>query len=197
MGEGITVRTMKDDIADLKNLPLSSSKKNNKNPKKELAPMPQHNPRKKIFIFAGLFVVLLLIGIGAWFAYSNFAGTTSGGTAEQAALPITDVIPNNALAVVVYNGGSVENKAVIASLWGSQANGNVNSLTNPSRVFAQASVSAVYYFTLANNPTPFMVVQKTTDTTAYLATLQGVVQTERGGWYIAHESAVDDYTVAM
>jgi hypothetical protein len=142
-------------------------------------------------------VLVLVIGIGLWFTYTKFAGNNSGSISEQSTLPITDVIPKNVVAVVVYNGASSENKDVITSLWSAQDNGSSSVLSNPSTVLTQTSIANVYYFTLPNNKVPFMVVPKNTDTTAYISGLQGVAQAERGGWYILHEGVIDDYKAAV
>ena len=195
MGEGITVRTMKDDIADLKGRPSSPVTKNEKSPKKELKPIPGKNPAKKGVIIGAIVLIGIAAGTG-WVGYSQFAGKGFSNLLSSPSLPITDVIPADALAVVAYNASSDSNRSVITSYW-AQKDESSSTIkdANPTDILSSSDAQGVYYFVLANNSTPFIVLQKTEKVTKYLNEAKDIKYVEKGGWYIAHQISVEDYNV--
>lgn len=194
MEEGITIRTMQDDVAGLKKQQTSALGASGKVPRKELGPMPKKNPAKKIALAAGTILLLCAIGVGAWFGYSTFLSKGDVSMHGASTLSITQVIPSDVVAVVAYDASSDANRAVISSYWNNGGPASeVFKSADPTALLTSSDAQSVYYFILANNSTPFSVIPKTAQTTKYLEQVQGVKYVEKGGWYIVHELTVDDY----
>ncbi|MCE9643309.1 MAG: hypothetical protein K8Q97_03250 [Candidatus Andersenbacteria bacterium] len=195
MEEGITIRTMQDDVAGLKKQQLSAAGISGKTLKKELGPMPKKNPAKKGILVGGIILLFCVIGAGAWFGYSTFLSKGDVAMNSASPLPITEVIPSDVVAVVAYDASSDANRAVISSYWSNGGDASqVFKNADPTTLLTSTDAQSVYYFVLANNSTPFTVIPKTSQTTKYLQEGQGIKYAEKGGWYIVHELTIDDYT---
>src|SRR3989344_1574014 len=196
MGEGITIRTIKDDLADLHVRGGGSALE--QKTKKELQPIPQRAAKMRTaFIRLGI-ALLIVVGVaGGVYGYTAWQRQSAIPVLSTQQLAITDVIPESASMVVVYDISSDANRATTRSLWASaldQQGQASNPVTgNPTELLDVSDVTSIYFFTVLDDPAPFLVVQSTETTKNYLSQLSGVKFVENGGWLIAHITTIDKY----
>lgn len=214
MPEELAIRTMKDDMADMRtdaavphvleqeqsaSLPagqageVRSPKK--KMPEQKALVRPEKQKKNVILGVAYILLFCLLFGGGSYYAYTWWNKHQQQAPSQEAIAALYEVIPKDALAVIDYHIGSSQNKEAIESLWGER--GESAGLGNPIPFLTIPDISHIYYVLMQDNPRPFVLLKKTQGTMQYIATQSGVQIIEKNGWYILHSIDTSQYANAL
>lgn len=221
--EAVEIHTMKEDIAALATKKLSSPSGASisqgaaipvnkkafplpvKSPAGKSIVMPPSNPQKKPRTRRLAIVALgtLVVVVGGIIAGSYILQRSETITSNDP--PIInpqELIPASAMTVTEYRFDTEERRQAITDFWakqtGQQPDGIAALLQGDPRVITQQSTAtSVFYVTLLQETTPFVVVKQTRETQDMFASGSGGTIVTKGGWYIAHQSATDPYMSAL
>jgi hypothetical protein len=175
MEEGLTIRTMKDDVAEFRN-----QKEQRVDNSVSIRPIPaHHSAARRVGVIVSILVCLIIVGAGGWYGYRTVLSSRSIPVLSEGNVTIQDVIPKDATAIVEYNATSDPGKAVIQEMWGAASQGE----GSPTAFLAIDAVSRIYYFSLPGDSGPFIAVRKDNNSQKIISQLSGVQFGEQGGWY--------------
>lgn len=200
MGEGIIIRTMKDDVADLKNQAPSVAVQKAVLPKKELRPIPEHASKaRSVFGILGVGVLLILISAGGWYGVGVLRNVNMLGNNAQEELPISEIIPKSASMIVVYDLANEISRANIEALWATPQEVSQPDVVNggPAGLLGITEITEAYYFTLGGSSSPFLVVKDSDQVTQFISQQRELQFTQKGGWIVAHHGNLNAYDSAL
>lgn len=159
--------------------------------------MPQNKHRysgQGVYLFVGIFsAVLLAIGVFAWLFFKS-PGSIGSHTA------VADVLPAQAAVIMQYNIDSAATRTDLLNLWSAKTSSanNVDLLRGDPRILLQnPNISEFYYIILADDPRPYLVLEKNSETDKLFSTNGDVKAAVIKGWYVTHSVATDPYVQAV
>ncbi len=211
--EELVIRTMKDDMAQKHSIsvvsPIAKEQTSQKNASFEVFPLPSKQEgkvaiepkrgKKNIFIGSLYVTLFLALTVAGWYGYMWWASQQQVPVATNETRPVAEMIPKEAMAVVVYDLDSESKRTGIKLLWdikGIEVSGNAFD-GDPRELLAVQDVSQIYYVALQDNPRPFLLIQKTPLLEQYVATQSAVVPLEKDGWYILGNVGMEQYLAAL
>lgn len=204
----LIIRTMKEDMGQMRSVPVVSALPGDTSnfplpskQEKTLAQMPYKKSGFTRSILIGCMTVILLgaVTAGGWYGYMWWASYKMMPVMNEQKHPVGDVIPKEALAVIVYDLSNDSKKTLVQLLWNAKGAAQQRSAIdgNPSELLGLSDIQGVYYVLMQDNPRPFLVLEKTDSTTQYVSKQSTVVPFEKDGWYILHRVGTDQYSTAI
>ncbi|MBI3255901.1 MAG: hypothetical protein HYZ63_02925, partial [Candidatus Andersenbacteria bacterium] len=136
---------------------------------------------------------------GGWYLLNS--GTTPTPAQETIENP-QEVLPGNAISITEYRFDTEERRQAINDFWTKQSGEQAAGLEpllkgDPRSVTALPSVTSLFYITIPQESGPYVLVRETRETQGLFGNAAQNVVTAKGGWYIAHQTAVDPYVNAL
>lgn len=221
--EDVVIRTMQDDLQQVRAShvalpPVLSQPSTPKTNRKASLPLPAGNnngqsivippqkrprsapSRSRIVIGIVALILVLMVGAGAFWVYSNPSKIATLLPAGEAK-PIGEMIPANANSIVEYQMADQESRNDIKSFWSlqSQKQPSITSLLegDPRLLLGYEDVKQIYFITLPSETRPYVLVPHTESTaTIFSESIAGQIS-DKNGWYIAHSVSVSSYEQSL
>lgn len=167
--------------------------------------VPSASRRPGRRLWRALLLVFVLVGLGsagvaAWFFW--LAPRAVPAVTQTQRAPVGSVIPAQSVAIVQYSLRRAEDRTEIMNAWAAGRGAATATLAmavggDPRLLVADGALTELFYVILEGTTTPYLVVPKTSQTTALFAASREVARHERDGWYVAHAISTDPYQVAL
>jgi hypothetical protein len=170
------------------------------NGKPIIMPRGASKPKRGRYIVLGsslILLVVIIVAAGGWYFWQ-------GGTVTPPEPIITnplELIPSNAVSVTEYKFNTPEKRQQISQLWAQQSESQAGTSAlmagDMRAVISDTELQGAWYINIPQETRPYLLIQKTTQTSSLLAQPAAGVSVEKNGWYITHPVSVDSYLTAL